>query len=84
MQSPFIRLYWEIASETFYIDFRPNEDDIIPEGVDYRDANIIQTGRGYFLTLPTKWFKSIQPTKASLMQLEEKRTVYKVQFYGND
>lgn len=84
MQSPYIRLYWEIASETFYIDFRPNEDDIIPEGVDYRDANIIQTGRGYFLTLPTKWFKSIQPTKASLMQLEEKRTVYKVQFYGND
>lgn len=82
--SPFIRFYWSTNTGNFYIDFRPNEDDITPEGVDIKDSNIKTTGRGYFVTLPTRWFKHLKPLKASLMQLEEKKTVYKVQFYGQD
>jgi hypothetical protein len=83
-ESPFVRFYWSATSGNFYIDFKPNEDDIIPEKIDTKDTHITATGRGYFVTLPTRWFKHIKPTKASLMQIEEKKTVYKVQFYGND
>lgn len=79
-----VRMYWNVETENFYIDFMPNEDDLIPEKVDYKDTRIVQTGRGYFITLPTRWFKHLTPTKASLMQIEEKRTVYKVQLYGTD
>lgn len=79
-----VRMYWNVETEDFYIDFRPNDTDIAPEKIDFKDAKIVQTGRGYFVTLPTRWFKFLTPTKASLTQIEEKRTVYKVQFYGTD
>lgn len=84
MQHDYIRFLWNPETEHFFVDFRPNEDDIIPEEIDTKDARIITTGRGYFVTLPSKWFKFLQPTKASLTQLEEKKTAYKVQFYGID
>lgn len=79
-----IKLYWVAETEEFYIDFRPNEDDVVPEKVDVTNLALKTTGRGYYITLPSKWFKNIKPNKASLMQLDEKKTVYKVQFYGND
>ena len=79
-----VKLYFSVSTGNFYIDFRPNETDIVPEQVDVKDATIVTTGRGYFITLPAKWFKHIDPIKASLTQLDDKRTVYKVQFYGND
>ena len=79
-----VKLYFAVETEQLYIDFRPNETDIAPEKVDVRDARIIQTGRGYFITLPTKWFRHVQPKKASLTQLEQKRTVYKVQLYDTN
>lgn len=84
IESDVLKFYYAVETGNFYIDFRPNEEDIVPEGVDVKDVHIIKTGRGYFITLPNRWFKHIQPIKASLTQLEEKRTVYKVQFYDND
>ena len=80
----FIRMYWVTEPDSFYIDFKYNNGDMPPEGVDFKDLKIMQTGRGYFITLPGKWFKYAKPIKASLMQIEEKRTIYKVQFYGQD
>ena len=76
-----IRFLYTIETGDLQLDFRPNFEQLVPEGVEYKDVTIIKTGWSYFVTLPSRWFKHIQPKKASLTQLEEKQTVYKLKFY---
>lgn len=80
-ESEKIRFLYTIETGDLQLDFRPNFEQLVPEGVEYKDVPIIKTGWSYFVTLPSRWFKHIQPTKASLTQLEEKQTVYKLKFY---
>jgi hypothetical protein len=76
-----VRLLYNLENGDLRIDFRPNYEQIVPEGIEYKDVPIIKTGWSYFITLPSCWFKHIKPTKASLSQLEEKQTAYRVKLY---
>ena len=76
-----VRMLYNLATGDLCIDFQPNLHQIVPEGVEYKDVPIIKTGWSYYITLPGRWFKHIQPTKASLSQLEEKQTAYRLKFY---
>ena len=79
-ESEKIRFLYNVETGDLQVNFRPNPEQIVPEGVEYKDAIIVKSGWSYFVTLPGKWFKHIQPKKASLTQLEE-QTVYRVKLY---
>ena len=81
LESDKVRLFYKVETGDCYIDFQFNSEQIVPEKVEFKDVKIIKTGWSYFITLPTKWFKYIKPTKASLTQLDIKKTVYKVDLY---
>jgi hypothetical protein len=76
-----IRFLYNVETGDLCIDFRPNLDQIVPETLEIKDVRIIKTGWSYYVTLPSKWFKHIQPKKASLSQIEEKQTAYRIKFY---
>ena len=76
-----VRMLYNLETGDLCIDFRPNFEQIVPEGVEYKDVPIIKTGWSYFVTLPSRWFKHILPTKASLSQLDEKQTAYRLKLY---
>lgn len=80
IESKKIRFLYNVETGDLQVNFRPNFEQIVPEGVEYKDANIIKSGWSYFVTLPGKWFKHIQPKKASLTQLEE-QTIYRIKLY---
>ena len=75
------RLLYNTITGDFYIDFRLNQEQSVPENVEYKDVQIVKTGWSYFITLPSRWFKHLQPSKASLSQLDEKQTAYRLNFY---
>lgn len=76
-----LRFLYNLETGDFYIDFRPNKETSVPEAIVFKDAKIITTGWSYHVTLPSQWFKQLHPTKASLTQLEQKQTAYRVHFY---
>jgi hypothetical protein len=77
-----VKLLYNVNTGDLRIDFRPTSEIIVPEEVECKDVKILQTGWGYYITLPSKWFKYVKPKKASLTQLEERQTTYQVRLYG--
>ena len=81
METNEARFLYTLETGDLYLDFQPNLEQPVPEGVEYKDVPIVKTGWSYFVTLPGRWFKHIQPKKASLTQLKEKQTAYRIDLY---
>lgn len=72
---------YNYETDTLYIDLIP-ETEPSEENLEYKLCKIRTTGRGYYITIPSKWVQNITPKKAQLVVQDTKKSLYKVNFYG--
>lgn len=75
-----VRFIFNYQTEELFIEFDP-EQCFRGEFLEIIPRKYINTGRGYFVTLPAHWYREVKPKKAQLIQTEIRKSLYKVMLY---
>ena len=73
-------LIYNYNTDELFIDFKYN-NETEEDNCEYKSKKIVQTGRGFFVTIPAAWIKALKVKKAQLIQTEAKKTKYKINLY---